>query len=69
MTDLQRLTETLGALNIAYEKTVSANGAGINIILGSKDDEMTVPYTGYSYFVWIFTFDAAGKIKEVGGYE
>ena len=69
MTDLERLTETLDALNVAYEKTASADGADIDIILGSKDDEMTVPYTGYSYFVWIFTFDAVGKIKEVGGYE
>ena len=69
MTDLQRLTETLGALNIAYEKTVSANGAGINIILGTQDDETIVPNTGYANFVWIFTFDAVGKIKEVGGYE
>lgn len=69
MTDLERLTETLDALNVAYEKTASASTAGINIILGSQDDEGTVPNTGYANFVWIFTFDAAGKMKEVGGYE
>lgn len=69
MTDLERITETLDALNVAYGKTASANGAGINITLGTQDDEKTVPNTGYSGFVWIFTFDAVGKIKEVGGYE
>ena len=46
MTDLERLTKALDALNVNYEKTASANGADINII-------------------WIFTFDAAGKMKEV----
>jgi hypothetical protein len=69
MTDLERLTETLDALNVAYEKKASASTAGINILLGTQDDETTVPNTGYAGFVWIFTFDAAGKIKEVGGYE
>ena len=69
MTDLERLTETLDALNVAYEKTASASKTGINIVLGTQDDETTVPNTGYENFVWIFTFDAAGKIKEVGGYE
>lgn len=69
MTDLERLTKTLDALNIAYEKTASASKTGINIVLGTQDDKETVPNTGYSGFVWIFTFDAAGKIKEVGGYE
>ena len=69
MTDLERLTETMDALNVAYEKTASANGAGINIVLGTQDDETIVPNTGYANFVWIFTFDAVGKIKEVGGYE
>lgn len=69
MTDLEILTETLDALNVAYEKTASVDGADIDIILGSKDAETTVPNTGYANFVWIFTFDAAGKIKEVGGYE
>ena len=69
MSDLQRLTEILDALNVAYEKKASASKTGVNIILGTQDDEGTVPNTGYSNFVWIFTFDAAGKIKEVGGYE
>jgi hypothetical protein len=69
MTDLERLTETLDVLNVAYEKKASASTAGINIVLGTQDDEGTVPNTGYANFVWIFTFDAAGKIKEVGGYE
>lgn len=69
MTDLERLTETLDALNVAYEKKASESTADINIVLGTQDDRGTVPNTGYFYFVWIFTFDAAGKIKEVGGYE
>lgn len=69
MTDLERLTETLDALNVSYKKTASASTAGINIILGTQDDERTVPNTGYANFVWIFTFDLEGKIKEVGGYE
>lgn len=69
MTDLERLTETLDALSVAYEKKASASTAGINIVLGTQDDEGTIPNTGYAGFVWIFTFDLAGKIKEVGGYE
>lgn len=69
MTDLERLTETLDALNIGYGRAPSANGEGINITLEDLDNDKTVPYTGYPYFAWIFTFDAAGKIKEVGGYE
>ena len=69
MTDLEKLTETLDALNVAYEKKPSKSRAGINIVLGTQDDEGTVPNTGYANFVWIFSFDEAGKIKEVGGYE
>jgi hypothetical protein len=69
MTDLERLTETLNALNVAYEKTASASDAGINITLGDSDEDKAVPNTGYANFVRIFTFDTAGKIKEVGGYE
>jgi hypothetical protein len=69
MTDLERLTETLDALNVAYEQTASASDAGINITLGNSDEDGAVPNTGYANFVWIFTFDLAGKIKEVGGYE
>jgi hypothetical protein len=69
MTDLERLTKTLDALNIAYEKTASASDEGINIMLGDSDEDEAVPNTGYANFVWIFTFDSVGKIKEVGGYE
>ena len=69
MTDLERLTETLDALNVSYEKTASAGTADIDIVLGTQDDEGTVSNTGYANFVWIFSFDEAGKIKEVGGYE
>jgi hypothetical protein len=68
MTDLERLTETLDALNVAYDKNASTSG-GVNITLGTEDEEGTVPNTGYANFVWIFTFDSEGKIKEVGGYE
>lgn len=69
MTDFEKLTETLEALNIAFKITASENRANISIILGSEDDEKTVPNTGYANFVWIFTFDTTGKMKEVGGYE
>jgi hypothetical protein len=38
-------------------------------MLGDSDEDEAVPNTGYANFVWIFTFDSVGKIKEVGGYE
>ena len=77
MTDLERLTQTLDALNIHYgQRPFEHDGKqSILVTLDEPRDEDyrpipgKVPYTGYSGFAWIFTFDTDGTIKEVGGYE
>lgn len=78
MTDLERLTATLDALNVHYtqdarertETPFGVNEARINVTLEEpKKDQTKVPYSGYNGFVWVFTFDMDGTLREVGGYE
>ena len=77
MTDLERLTTTLDALNVHYRQRPYEHLGDHSIIVtleaprGEGDRTMPgkVKYTGYSGFAWLFTFNTDGTIREVGGYE
>ena len=77
MTDLERLTTTLDALNVHYKQRPYEHMGKHSIIVTLEapldKDYRTIPgkvkYTGYSGFAWLFTFNTDGTIKEVGGYE
>jgi len=77
MNDLDRLIETLTALNLYHAIHRDEKGA-TSVILeepprGTSEEREKytafVPYTGYGGFAWIVSFNADGGIKEVGGYE
>lgn len=83
MSNMQELTQLLDRMNVFYEISDSKDGVK-NLCLYDADDYLRqydengmfikkentyIPYTGYSGFAWLFTFDNDGNIKEVGGYE
>jgi len=74
VSDLERLTSTLDALNVHYEQRLYEYDGKQSILVELDAPEHgerggKVRYTGYSGFAWIFTFDTEGSIMEVGGYE